>query len=105
MEKKKYNVQYSTSFNKELVEAMDYLTNVLSNPNAANKLIKELEEKVKILAVFPRIFSPQIHNDDIVYKFKIQNYSVFYYIQDNTITICNIFYSKRNLSDLLNSIK
>lgn len=105
MEKKKYNIQYSTSFNKGLVEAMDYLSNILNNPNAAGKLIKELEEKVKILTVFPRIFSLQIHNDDLVYKFKIQNYLVFYYIQEDTITICNIFYSKRNLSDLLNSIK
>ena len=81
------------------------MTNVLSNQNAANKLIKELEEKVKILTVFSRIFSPQIHNDDLVYKFKIQNYSVFYYIQNDKVIICNIFYSKRNLSDLLNSIK
>jgi len=47
MEKKKSNIQYSTSFNKELVEVMDYLTNVLSNPNLANKLIKELEKKLK----------------------------------------------------------
>lgn len=102
---KKYNVQYSTSFNKELVEIVTYLTHTLNRPKIAKKLIHELEQRIEVLRLFPQIFSPQMHNGKSIYKFKIQNYLVFYYIQKSTITICNIIYSKRNLPDLLNSIK
>ena len=57
MERKSYNVCYSTTFNKELGEIVDYLSHTLNKPSVAIKLIEELEEKVKILTVFPHIFS------------------------------------------------
>lgn len=84
---------------------MDYLSHTLNNPNSAIRLIKELEEKLKLLILFPKIFSPQIYNDVLMYKFNIQNYSIYYSVQNSTIKINHIFYSKRNISDLLNSIK
>ena len=105
MERKRYNVCYSTSFNKELVEIVDYLSHTLNKSSVAIKLIDELEEKIKILTVFPYIFSSQLYNEVLMYKFKIQNYSIFYSVKDSTIIICHIFYSKSNLSNLLNSIK
>ena len=105
MKKNKYIIQYSTSFNKELVEILSYLSNDLNNPKAAKRLIYELENKLKIIICFPKIFPYKIYNDVVMYKFNIQNYSIYYSIQDYTINVNHIFYSKRNLSDLLNSIK
>lgn len=101
MENNKYNIRYCTSFNNEFVEILDYLTNELNNPNAAIRLVNELEEKIKILSMFPKLFTSKLYNGIQMYKFNIQNYSVFYSIENSNILICHIFYSKRNFSDII----
>ena len=101
MKNNKYNIRYSTSFNNELVEILDYLTNELNNPSAAIRLVNELEERIKILNMFPKLFTSKVHNGIQIYKFNIQNYSVFYSIENSNILICHIFYSKRNFSDII----
>jgi len=74
MKKKIYNILYSAAFNKELAEILDYITNNLKKPHIAVKLINELEEKIKLITLFPNVFTPNIYNGILLYKFNIQNY-------------------------------
>ena len=101
MKKKIYNVLYSNDFNKEFGEILDYITNKLNKPHIARKLINELEEKIKLVTLFPNLFTPDIYNGILLYKFNIQNYSVFYLIEDKNILVCHIFYSKRDFPRII----
>lgn len=101
MENKKYNVMYYPSFNNELSEIINYLIYELNNKNAAIKLVNELQEKINLIAKFPTLFVAKAYNEVLMYKFNIQNYSIFYSIEDSNILICHIFYSKRDFTEII----
>ena len=83
---------------------MEYIIFTLEAPQAALKLLDELEKSINNLKVFPlahRLYRP-IKPIQTEYRvLTVKNYLVFYVVLEETIEIHRIIYKKRNLSQLI----
>ncbi len=104
MNSKKYKLSFLPIFEDDLNEIVDYICNVLKNPEAAHRLVDDVE-----LAIMNRFQNPesfavyQTKNKHIhpYYRINIRNFSVFYVVIDDVMEVRRIIYSKRNLDKFL----
>ena len=101
---KKYNIEYSMESKQDLIDIKRYMKYNLQEPNTAQKLIAKIKKEIDSLKDNPEMFS--IIDDDIIKRFKIRklvidNYIVFYRINDENIQIVRVMYGRRNWITLL----
>ncbi len=101
---KKYNIEYSMESKKDLVEIKRYIKYNLQEANTAQKLITKIKEEIDGLKDNPEMYS--IIDDDIIKRFEIRklvvdNYIIFYRINDENIQIVRVMYGRRNWITLL----
>ena len=101
---KKYNIEYSMESKQDLIDIKRYIKYNLQEPNTAQKLITKIKKEIDSLKDNPEIYS--IIDDDIIKRFKIKklvvdNYIVFYRINDENIQIVRVMYGRRNWITLL----
>ena len=101
---KKYNIEYSMESKQDLIDIKRYIKYNLQEPNTAQKLITKIKKEIDSLKDNPEMYS--IIDDDIIKRFKIRklvidNYIVFYRINDENIQIVRIMYGRRNWITLL----
>jgi addiction module RelE/StbE family toxin len=100
----KYTVKYSKDAKQDLIEIKKYIKYNLQEPNIANKLINKIRKEIDKLIDNPQIYS--IIDDDFIKKLSIRkiiidNYIVFYRINENTVEIVRVIYGRRNWIKLL----
>ena len=94
-----HEIYISPEAKNDLLEIKEYISINLSNHQASVKLISNIMEKIKALAEYPKIGAPLSSVVDIKtnYRFLVcNNYLVFYKLEDKTIFILRIIYSKRD---------
>ena len=101
---KKYNIEYSMESKQDLIDIKRYMKYNLQEPNTAQKLIAKIKKEIDSLKDNPEMYS--IIDDDIIKSFKIRklvidNYIVFYRINDEKIQIVRVMYGRRNWITLL----
>ena len=101
---KKYNIEYSMEAKQDLMDIKRYIKYNLQEPNTAQKLITKIKKEIDSLKDNPEMYS--IIDDDIIKRFKIRklvvdNYIVFYRINDENIQIVRVMYGRRNWITLL----
>ncbi len=101
---KKYNIEYSMESKQDLIDIKRYMKYNLQEPNTAQKLIAKIKKEIDSLKDNPEMYS--IIDDDIIKSFKIRklvidNYIVFYRINDENIQIVRVMYGRRNWITLL----
>ena len=101
---KKYNIEYSMEAKQDLIDIKRYIKYNLQEPNTAQKLIAKIKKEIDSLKDNPEMYS--IIDDDIIKRFKIRklvvdNYIVFYRINDENIQIVRVMYGRRNWITLL----
>ncbi len=101
---KKYNIEYSVESKQDLIDIKRYIKYNLQEPNTAQKLITKIKKEIDSLKDNPEMYS--IIDDDIIKRFKIRklvvdNYIVFYRINDENIQIVRVMYGRRNWITLL----
>ena len=104
MENKTYRIQYLPLFKEDLSGIVDYITQVLHNPQAAERLVNEVEA-----AIYKRLKAPLGHvpyptktkRPHPYYRILVRNYSIFYVVKDKTMEIRRIIYNKRDIKHLL----
>ena len=101
---KKYNIEYSMEAKQDLIDIKRYIKYNLQEPNTAQKLITKIKREIDSLKDNPEIYS--VIDDDIIKRFKIRklvvdNYIVFYRINDENIQIVRVMYGRRNWITLL----
>ena len=101
---KKYNIEYSMEAKQDLIDIKRYIKYNLQEPNTAQKLITKIKKEIDSLKDNPEIYS--VIDDDIIKRFKIMklvvdNYIVFYRINDENIQIVRVMYGRRNWITLL----
>lgn len=101
---KKYNIEYSMEAKQDLIDIKRYIKYNLQEPNTAQKLITKIKKEIDSLKDNPEMYS--IIDDDIIKRFKIRklivdNYIVFYRINDENIQIVRVMYGRRNWITLL----
>ena len=97
---KQYQVKITKNLEQELIEIYEYISGILKSEIAANNFVKQIEEKINRLYVFPYscmevITKPQ----NITYrKLPVKNYLVLYRIQEENkrVDIVHIYYSRRD---------
>lgn len=100
----KYNIEYSKEAKQDLVDIKRYIKYNLQEPNIAKKLITKIKTEIDKLIEAPKIYS--IIDDDFIKKLQIRkiivdNYIVFYRINNKTIQIVRILYGRINWINLL----
>lgn len=99
-----YNIEYSKEAREDLIEIKRYIKYNLQEPETAQKLISKIRSEIDKLKNNPQMFA--IIDDDFIKKFEIRklivdNYIVFYRIQNSNIQIARIMYGRRNWINLL----
>lgn len=104
MSRQRYKLSFLPLFENDLNEITDYITNHLQNPDAALRLIDDIEIAINKRLEMPLAFSPYQsakNRPHPYYRINVRNFSVFYVIIGDTMEVRRILYSKRNLDNLL----
>lgn len=99
MVSRKYKLRYLPLFEYDLMESVEYITNILCNAEAASDLVDEVEASIKKRLFNPTSFEPypsvkkrQLPYDPIYVK----NYIVFYVVGD-VMEVRRFLYGKRDI--------
>lgn len=105
MSHKNYKLSFLPMFEDDLNDVVDYITNTLKNPDAAYRLVDDIEFAIIKRLKMPLAFSPyqsSNHRKHSYYRINIRNFSIFYVVIDDTMEVRRLLYSKRNIDELLN---
>lgn len=101
-----FKVNYTSPAEEDLISILEYISNILKSPSAAENLLNEIEEQTKLLEENPFIFP--LAKDKYMNKLGIRhlaakNYFLFYTIDKDkeTVTIIRIMYARRDWINLL----
>ena len=99
-----YNIEYSKEAREDLIEIKRYIKYNLQEPETAQKLISKIKTEIEKLKNNHQMFA--IIDDDFIKKFEIRklivdNYIIFYRVQNINIQIARIMYGRRNWINLL----
>lgn len=102
----KYKIQFSKDAKKDLIDIYSYIKYNLQEPTIAKKLIAKIRKEIDKLKDNPTIYA--IIKDEIIKKreirkIKINNYIIFYKIEEKNkiIEIVRIMYGRRNWTKIL----
>lgn len=102
--RQQYTLRYLHSFFYDLSNAESYISTVLCNPQAAERLVNDTEKAIMNRLNFPESFEPYDSGGEFeqnYYRIPVHNYSVYYVVIDDVMEVRRFLYSKRNLSELL----
>ena len=102
----KYDLHITGSAENDINEAADYIEYVLMNPQAADKLLNDIEETLPALAEKPQRFavvSDPVLNAWGIRFVQINKYLAFYVVDDNTerVNVIRFLYMKRDWIGIL----
>lgn len=105
-----YTVKITRVAEEDLSEAIEYISEKLKAPIAANNLLDLIEQKIKLLADSP--FSCRLLNNEYFQQkgirfLQVKNYIIFFRIHKdkNEISIIRILYARRDWVTLLSDKK
>ena len=99
-----FEIRYLPLFEHDLAEAALYISEVLMNEAAANKLIDDTEAAILKRAKSPASFKsyPSAKKrEHEYYRINVGNFSVFYVVIGNVMEVRRFIYSKRDIDRLL----
>lgn len=100
----KYELSILPLFESDMLEAITYITEVLNNPSAAERLIDETEKAIYKRLDSPLSFSPyksKKPRNDVYYRIFVGNFTIFYVVKDNVMEVRRFIYSRRNIENIL----
>ena len=101
---KKYTVHITPHAAEILGKIYEYIAFELLEPVYAANQLSHLEEKIQSLDLMPKrckIFSKNIYPDQELRRLLVDNYSVFYFIEENHVIITDILYSRSDIKKRL----
>lgn len=103
---KKYQVQYSAEALDDLRRIYQYIANELKAPQAARGQVDRIRKAIRSLSTTPDRFSTVDWEPWLTMgmrKIPVNNYLAFYLVEntDSTVTVVRIFYSGRNIEEII----
>lgn len=102
MENKKYKLRFLPLFENDLNEIVDYIKVHLKNPDAAAKMIDDVQAAIRKRLVYAESFE-QYHSgkerQHPYYRIYVHNYIIFYVVLDDIMEVRRIVYSRRNIKE------
>lgn len=99
-----YKVELSPQAVEDLKEIKSYIEDELQNPTAAKNTILKIIETYESLSISANsgILVQKYVSFETDYRFILaNNYSIFYRIEDKTIKVVRILYSRRDFVNIL----
>ena len=100
----KYPYKFSKIATEDLRKITDYISYVLLNPNASEKLVYEFLDALERISLFPlscSLVQNELIKEQGLRKLIVQKYILFYKFEENEIRVVRILYGMRNYSNLL----
>ena len=95
-------LSYSPQFYIDFELILFYIRYILQNDISANRLLIKVEREIKIRGQNPLGYKKyKTNKNTIYYRIYINNYIIFYTINNNIMEVRRIIYNKRNFENLL----
>lgn len=99
-----YHLHITSVAQRDISQAADYIEFVLKNPEAADDLLEETDQKINALLPFPQ--EHPIVEDKLLAAWgirftQIKNYLAFYVIEENQVTVIRFLYAKSDWISIL----
>ena len=104
MENKKYSLRFIPLFEQDLADAVDYISYRLKNPDAAARLVDEVQGAIQKRLNYPEAFEPYPslkERQHPYYRIYVKNYIVFYVVIDDVMEVRRLIYNRRNIKEQL----
>ena len=104
MKQNNYMLRYLPIFEKDLKEVTFYISNVLNNPVATEKLINNIESAILERSKSSLSFEPYISSrkrEYPYYRIYVNNYVIYYVVIDNVMEVRRLLYKARDLNKIL----
>ena len=101
-----YKLTVTESFESDLDNVLEYISQKLLNPAAADRLLKRTEEKINLICENPFMY-PLYHDDTISEKgyhyAVVSNYILFYTVEETEkiIILSRFLYGGQNILNVL----
>ena len=102
----KYKIIIENFAKKDILSIYNYISNILGNIIAADRLMNKINEKFNEIAVFPKstpLLNNEYVNKDNIRKLIIENYIAFYEINEerHEIIILRILHCTMNYINII----
>ena len=101
-----YKLEYLQSAKEDIEDIIYYISHILKNKTAASNLINDIIDNANNILTFPygnAEFTPIKPLKNKYYRSKVNNFHIFYTINENTktIVIVRVLYRKRDINKIL----
>lgn len=103
MAKNKYIIKYSEAFVNQFSKILDYLMHRLEKKIAAEKFYNDVITAIETRSNNPEsfeVYKSSHQRKNKYYRIYVNNYIIFYVVNDNCMEIRRILYSRRNYTNL-----
>lgn len=103
MKNEKYKLRYLPLFEQDLIQTISYITNVLKNTDAAEKLVNDIEDAIQERLEYPLAFEPfpSKKRDYPYYRIYIRNYVIYYVVIGEVMEVRRFLYGARDTNRYL----
>ena len=103
MKNEKYKLLYLPLFEQDLIQTISYITNVLKNTDAAEKLVNDIEDAIQERLEYPLAFEPfpSKKRDYPYYRIYIRNYVIYYVVIEDVMEVRRFLYGARDTNRYL----
>lgn len=103
MKNEKYKLRYLPLFEQDLIQTVSYITNVLKNTDAAEKLLNDIEDAIQERLEYPLAFEPfpSKKRDYPYYRIYIRNYVIYYVVIGDVMEVRRFLYGARDTNRYL----
>ncbi|HJC45534.1 MAG TPA: type II toxin-antitoxin system RelE/ParE family toxin [Candidatus Faecalibacterium faecigallinarum] len=99
MNQKTYKLRFLPLFEYDLNEIVDYIAIHLKNPDAAERLVSDIEAAIQERLTCPESFEPYHsikERQHPYYRIQVRNFMIFYVVIGDIMEVRRILYSRRN---------
>ena len=103
MKNEKYKLRYLPLFEQDLIQTVSYITNVLKNTDAAEKLVNDIEDAIQERLEYPLAFEPfpSKKRDYPYYRIYVRNYVIYYVVIGYVMEVRRFLYGARDTNRYL----
>ncbi|MBP3426854.1 MAG: type II toxin-antitoxin system RelE/ParE family toxin [Clostridia bacterium] len=100
MESKRYKLRFLPLFEEDLIQIVDYITDQLQNPQAADALVDAVQRAIQERTTCAEAFEPYHSAKERqypYYRIYVRNYTIYYVVIGDVMEVRRILYNKRDL--------
>jgi len=102
-----HKIVYLPLARADILEAVDYIAGKLENPQAADRLLTELDKTIQRIAQLPyahELYRTNRPIHDEVRKVPVRGYMLYYGVFDDTIEIRRFLHGRRDRNHIMDDL-